>query len=166
VLRSRAWQKKQLQTAAASWAELRHDTILYAKQSYSGSIICEYPEGYVEPYPAFFATPGNLARAAAATLGDVDLYPPYARYLLVAIDSQQDRAVYVGPAYSYYEFTSPMRLTDEEWEQKISTTAPASFTAGFALPPARRTMVYPSKAPPPQSTSPDLPDLPDIDDAE
>lgn len=30
-----AWQDKELTTALASWAELRHDTILYAKQSYT-----------------------------------------------------------------------------------------------------------------------------------
>ena len=35
VMRSRAWARKQLQTQLGSWAELRHDTILYAKQSYT-----------------------------------------------------------------------------------------------------------------------------------
>src|SRR5262249_38856510 len=30
-----AWQMKQLQAQHASWAELRHDTPLYAKQSYT-----------------------------------------------------------------------------------------------------------------------------------
>ena len=30
-----AWQDKELSTALASWTELRHDTILYAKQSYT-----------------------------------------------------------------------------------------------------------------------------------
>ncbi len=30
-----AWQDRQLSAALASWAELRHDTILYAKQSYT-----------------------------------------------------------------------------------------------------------------------------------
>ncbi|MCS7191320.1 MAG: DUF3160 domain-containing protein, partial [Fimbriimonadales bacterium] len=33
VFRSDAWQDKALQTALASWAQLRHDTILYGKQS-------------------------------------------------------------------------------------------------------------------------------------
>ena len=258
VMRSREWQRKELLTASASWAELRHDTVLYAKQSYSGSVVCEYPEGYVEPYPAFFDALANLAREAAAVLGSSDLYPQVdklsdyqmqlrrrraeffgrfatimrqlegiagkelraqpldaeekkllkdvvvehqvgggcssfprfrytgwyadlyyngdvaeseptvadvhtdpdggivleegvgnARYLLVAVDSQQDRAVYVGPAYSYYEFTSRVRMTDEEWERAIPTTSPASFSTGFALPPAKRVMVYPPKAPAP-----------------
>src|SRR5690606_11387514 len=35
VMRQPAWQHKQLQTQLAAWAELRHDTILYAKQSYT-----------------------------------------------------------------------------------------------------------------------------------
>ena len=32
---NRAWTAKKLYTALGSWAELRHDTILYAKQSYT-----------------------------------------------------------------------------------------------------------------------------------
>jgi hypothetical protein len=55
VMRSPAWRRKELQTALSSWAELRHDTILYVKQSYGSRIICEYPAGYVEPYPEVFA---------------------------------------------------------------------------------------------------------------
>ncbi len=36
------WQQK-LNTQLASWAELRHDNLLYAKQSYTGVPICSYP---------------------------------------------------------------------------------------------------------------------------
>jgi hypothetical protein len=36
-----------------------------------------------------------------------------------AIDNAGDRAAYVGPVYSYYEFPSRERLTDEEWQQQI-----------------------------------------------
>ena len=57
--RTEAWRKKQLNTALASWVELRHDTILYAKQSYTASPksgIPPLPEatGYVEPVPEFY----------------------------------------------------------------------------------------------------------------
>ncbi|MBA4063699.1 MAG: hypothetical protein C0501_08300 [Isosphaera sp.] len=55
AMRTKAWQMKQLQTQLGSWAELRHDTILYAKQSYTARPSCEYPAGYVEPYPEFYA---------------------------------------------------------------------------------------------------------------
>lgn len=52
--RSEAWGRRLLSAQLASWAELRHDTILYAKQSYTGGIACEYPDAYVDPYPEFY----------------------------------------------------------------------------------------------------------------
>ncbi|HVR18225.1 MAG TPA: DUF3160 domain-containing protein, partial [Polyangiaceae bacterium] len=70
TFRSEAWGRRLLGTELASWAELRHDTLLYAKQSYTGGISCEFPDGYVEPYPEFFgklvqyATRGKEAVAA------------------------------------------------------------------------------------------------------
>ncbi len=58
------WDVKTLNTSLASWAELRHNTILYAKQSVaaecgggSGEIkgwIPEPPKGYVEPNTEFY----------------------------------------------------------------------------------------------------------------
>lgn len=35
-MQNTAWQKKELNSALGSWTELRHDTILYAKQSVAG----------------------------------------------------------------------------------------------------------------------------------
>ncbi|TET75493.1 MAG: DUF3160 domain-containing protein, partial [Candidatus Heimdallarchaeota archaeon] len=60
---SNAWTDKSLMTASSSWAELRHDTILYAKQSYTVelSIPKTYP-GYVEPYPEVYARLSSLVR--------------------------------------------------------------------------------------------------------
>jgi hypothetical protein len=55
AMRTEAWQRKQLQTQLASWSELRHNTVLYAKQSYTSGAMCEYPTGYVEPYPETYA---------------------------------------------------------------------------------------------------------------
>jgi hypothetical protein len=248
VMRTRAWQHKQLQTQLASWAELRHDTILYAKQSYTAYPTCKYPEGYVEPYPAvyarlaFFAEEGarriaaaqaghddpstakaiddvrreqaeflrnfagvmhtleGLARKELAaqpftrqeeeflektidirgggsgpprydgwyaklfyrepakwkpTVADVHTDPHSgtalevgvgdANFLVVAIDNQKDRAVYVGPVSSYYEFREPaqQRLTNEEWQQRISSGAAPprpSFVQSFQGPPVGRSL--------------------------
>ncbi len=56
-----AWALRMLGTQLASWAELRHDTVAYAKQSYTASIQCEFPAAYVEPYPRFFAALRNFA---------------------------------------------------------------------------------------------------------
>ena len=61
---SQAWTDKSLTTASGSWAELRHASVLYAKQSYTYAttvpcpdFIC-FPQGYVEPNPEVF---GRLA---------------------------------------------------------------------------------------------------------
>jgi hypothetical protein len=59
-MQTTAWQDKELITALASWTELRHDTILYAKQSYTmagttGVQLQPKPVvGYVEPVPEFY----------------------------------------------------------------------------------------------------------------
>jgi hypothetical protein len=61
-MRTEAWQDKELEASLASWTELRHDTILYAKQSYTmeGAGAPVPPEekpvvGYVEPVPQFYS---------------------------------------------------------------------------------------------------------------
>ncbi|MBD3181543.1 DUF3160 domain-containing protein [Candidatus Poribacteria bacterium] len=65
-MRNEAWTDKELATALGSWAELRHDTILYAKQSYT--VETSMPmgpkliKGYVEPNPEFYARLAALAR--------------------------------------------------------------------------------------------------------
>jgi len=229
--------RKQLQTQLASWAELRHDTVLYAKQSYTAGISCEYPEGYVEPYPEFFARLALLSEGAGKRLAALDANhdgfgdffanfsstmkyleilarkeleakpfsaeesgflkktidrngfgcgPPrydgwYARlfyggspadwkptvsdvhtdpnsgqvlqagvgdanFMLLAVNNQKDRAVYVGPVYSYYEFRhgASDRLTDEQWREAIQRQAlparPAWWTNAFSAQPLQRTL--------------------------
>ncbi len=63
---SAAWADRELVTALGSWTELRHDTILYAKQSYGrftspgGEVI-----GYVDPYPEVY---GRLAALVDMTI--------------------------------------------------------------------------------------------------
>ncbi len=64
VAKTEAWGRRILNTQLASWAQLRHDTILYAKQSYTmGVITCEFPDAYVDPYPEFYARLQTLARS-------------------------------------------------------------------------------------------------------
>ncbi|MBI5532818.1 MAG: DUF3160 domain-containing protein [Deltaproteobacteria bacterium] len=250
AMQSRAWQHKQLQTQLGSWAELRHDTMLYAKQSY-GRIACSYPAGYVEPYPAFFARIKEVASRASAlfrkpdwaqtgpdrerghlramstlfvgvfdrlaqvagqlealadkelrgepfdakdeaffkqliavpTLGcgapeysgwypslffdsDPAAYRPViadvhtdphndlvleagvggASFLVVAVDNGDDRAVYVGPTYSYYEFKvrSAERMTDELWEKALDKQPPVrpAWVSSFQTAPHTRELPF------------------------
>jgi len=59
-----AWRDKALFAALASWAELRHDTILYAKQSGTETGIrpdAVLKQGYVEPNPFVFGRLASLA---------------------------------------------------------------------------------------------------------
>jgi hypothetical protein len=65
AMRTQAWAMKSLNTQLASWAQLRHDTILYVKQSYTATTLCEYPHGYVEPVPHFWARLEKMATEAA-----------------------------------------------------------------------------------------------------
>lgn len=58
-MQNETWRGKALNTAIGSWAELRHDTILYAKQSYTmlaggAPPPPQFTRGYVEPYPEVF----------------------------------------------------------------------------------------------------------------
>jgi hypothetical protein len=239
AMRTSAWQRKQLQTQLASWSELRHNTVLYAKPPYTSIVSCEYPTGYVEPYPELYARIKLFADETARRLGAADFslagrdYSPgqqrtleslrkmselvgrletLARkelaaepftedetawvkevisrgggcgptvysgwysdlflggaqrcsfweptivdlhtnpngdvpetleagvgdcnFLVVAIDNEGDRMIYVGPTYSYYEFLQPAedRLTDEAWGKRLEAgEAPPrpAWTAAF-----------------------------------
>ncbi len=66
-MQSLIWENKDLVTALSSWAQLRHDTILYVKQSYTKAVMMKETSsmgpspmaakyyGYVEPNPELFA---------------------------------------------------------------------------------------------------------------
>jgi hypothetical protein len=72
ALRTQAWAMKTTNTQLASWTQLRHDTILYVKQSYTGVPSCYYPAGYVEPVPHFW---GRLERMVARAADLVEKSP-------------------------------------------------------------------------------------------
>ncbi len=60
-MQTAAWWQQKMNTQLGSWIELRHDNILYAKQSYTGGTTCSYPYGYVEPFPEFYSAIKNMA---------------------------------------------------------------------------------------------------------
>jgi hypothetical protein len=76
AMRTRAWAMKTLNTQLASWTQLRHDTILYVKQSVSDEVTCSYPAGYVEPVPQFWGRLEQLARDGSALIGKTP-YPVF-----------------------------------------------------------------------------------------
>ncbi|MBC8400277.1 MAG: DUF3160 domain-containing protein [Candidatus Marinimicrobia bacterium] len=76
-MQNQAWSDKELFTALASWGELRHDTILYAKQS-TGTTghhpSAQFVAGYVEPNPYLYARLAALTDFIATGLATRDLY--------------------------------------------------------------------------------------------
>lgn len=68
-MQQESWLDKDLNSFLGSWAELRHDTILYAKQSYTGiGVTSARPKpklddrGYVEPNAEVYARLASLAK--------------------------------------------------------------------------------------------------------
>jgi hypothetical protein len=242
-MQSTAWQDKQLNTALGSWAELKHDTILYAKQPFGGLGGCGLPTapapveaaGYGEPVPEVYARIAALAEMTregleergllqllprsdeyevtfaerlvslaaksfefkamaekelqgqplsqeeqasirafggylgelviwangekpeldpAAVIADVATDPNSGNVLEVGIGNvheiyvvapipQDDGSLVLtvarGGIFSYYEFPSPKRLTDEVWRERVKSgqiPAQPAFTGGFSIPEA------------------------------
>jgi len=85
-MRTPAWQDKSINTVLGSWAQQRHDTLLYAKPSGAecggDREIPPPPPGYVEPEPEFYARLEWLVRNTWAELSargllDAALQPSY-----------------------------------------------------------------------------------------
>ncbi len=91
-MQNQAWIDKELNTALASWTELRHDTILYAKQSYTveiGSIQPPppNPHGYVEPMPELYSRLASLCAMMLDGLDCRDLASDRVRAKLLSLQS-------------------------------------------------------------------------------
>ncbi|MDD5089745.1 MAG: DUF3160 domain-containing protein [Candidatus Wallbacteria bacterium] len=72
-LSSEAWALEKLATFLGSWTELRHDTILYAKQSYTmvgrgAPVKPEKTLGFVEPYPEVYQRAADLVSGLSRKL--------------------------------------------------------------------------------------------------
>jgi hypothetical protein len=80
-MQTKAWQDRLLTMALASWAELRHDTILYAKQSYTMALTgipapppeLDRPKGFVEPVPEVYNRLLSLTRMMRLGLIDMGM---------------------------------------------------------------------------------------------
>ena len=93
-----AWQDKELNTALASWTELRHDTILYAKQSYTmvTTGMPMPPEekpvvGYVEPVPDFYARLLALTNMTNQGLEEMGVLDPTSKARLTSLEEVLSR---------------------------------------------------------------------------
>lgn len=74
-----AWGYEKLQTFEGTWTELRHDTILYAKQSYTpgyGTPPPPFNTAYVEPYPETYRRLTALVNMTINGLTQLELLSP------------------------------------------------------------------------------------------
>lgn len=143
-LTSDAWSHRMLNTQLASWAELRHDNILYAKQSVTFMATCEYPDGYIDPYPAFYGAMEAIALEHEPVIADVHTQPtdadgaPVGRVLHVATamprmfvvtiahDGGAHAQTYRGFVATYSEIIARNfhRITDDEWLRDLALRPP------------------------------------------
>jgi hypothetical protein len=105
-----AYRNKSMNTALASWAQLRHDTILYAKQSYTLTEASSAPPppkpvvGYVEPVPDFYARLLALSRMTSQGLGEMKVHDAAATRRLAEFEKILERLLAI----------SEMELADKE----------------------------------------------------
>jgi len=100
-MQTEAWQDKELNTALASWAELRHDTILYAKQSYTPRLTSAPPPpkplvGYIEPVPEFYARMLELTKMTRAGLSQLGALSQEEDNRLANLESVLDRSLRIS----------------------------------------------------------------------
>ena len=102
-MQTEAWNDKELTTSLASWTELRHDTILYAKQSYTARETSAVPPteektvtGYVEPVPEFYNRLLALTRMTNKGLEEMKVLDDSSRYRLQNLERILERLITIS----------------------------------------------------------------------
>lgn len=124
ALRTPAWRDKVLNTQLGSWAQLRHDTLLYAKQSYTGSVACEHPSAWVEPYPAFFAKMAKISAVAKQTLVNATPKQPYVKQQLTNFFGEWQSTMEKLQAIAQRELDGKGTADDQAFLKQIISSTP------------------------------------------
>jgi len=113
-----AWKDKEMSTSLASWTELRHDTILYAKQSYTAETTAvPFPPkekkvmGYVEPVPDFYARLLALTKMTNQGLDEMGVLDPVSKSRLTNLEDILSKLQEISEKELENE-----KLTDENYE--------------------------------------------------
>jgi len=112
-MQNKAWERKELNTFLGSWTELKHDTILYAKQVYAemGGIMPGEAKGYVEPNPEVFGRLVSLIKMTKEGLEARDILPDRIK---TNLDTMEELAADLQTIAEKELTEKP--LTDEEYE--------------------------------------------------
>ncbi|MCC7508900.1 MAG: DUF3160 domain-containing protein [Planctomycetes bacterium] len=121
-MQTQAFEDRALTAALASWAQLRHDTILYAKQSYTmmaGGGVPREPRvvGFVEPLPEFYARMDSLCRMMERGLGALNILSPKAERRLKRLIQMVERL---------------KRISEEELQNKELSAEDYKYIKDFA----------------------------------
>jgi len=99
-MQSDEWRDRLLKIALASWAELRHDTILYVKQSYTMELTAmpsaPIALGYVEPVPELYNRLLSLTRMTHLGLGAMGLLDDAQGRRLVNLERALERLIAIS----------------------------------------------------------------------
>ncbi|MFX0020050.1 MAG: DUF3160 domain-containing protein [Promethearchaeota archaeon] len=121
-MNSLAWLDEKLTTIMGSWTQLKHDLILYSKQSIT-IVVCSTPTGYVEPYPEFYKSLRNLSQLYKNSLLPLETigynFSLHEYYYLWALDDFSE-ATAMLEAISSKELKG-IQLTEDE-KQFINST--------------------------------------------
>jgi len=144
-VRKIAWYRKNLLSSLGSWAELRHDVILYAKQPYGMKLanghagpppLVKNELGACEPYPEVFKAQARVAMELSGFLEEKGWLPEardrldsYAMICndLAEIGEKARAGMPLSIEEHYYLWTSPGRLkatTNLGWELMEQITDP------------------------------------------
>ncbi len=143
-----AWTDKQLATVLGSWAQLKHDTLLYAKQvAVEAGFVLEpprpdLPRGYVEPVPDVFARITTLSENTRAGLSSRGLLSEAGTAQLAALSAMmtrlqaiaeaQLRGETVSDADHAYLFTLGIRLEDLTFATDADRAPYSDLTTGLS----------------------------------
>ena len=113
-MQNQAWTRKQLETYLGSWTELKHDTVLYAKQVYAemgGGGEEKDDRGYVEPNAAVYARLAALTRMTIDGLDSRGLLKEDTRASLEEMEQLSLQLKTISE-----KELSQEKLTDEEYD--------------------------------------------------
>jgi hypothetical protein len=82
-MQTAAFWQKELNTQLTSWTQLRHDNLLYAKQSYTGGTICSFPYTYIEPFPELYNTLSNLGASAKLQFQSINFPDQFRKQIII-----------------------------------------------------------------------------------